>query len=73
MVLKLVVLCNGVSFFGDDLGDDPVPLELHSLALLMPSLVTGKNEPFMLAARHYIEETLICAEIVKLMPGLMAP
>jgi hypothetical protein len=39
----------------------------------MFGMAIGKNEPFMLAARYYIEETLICAEIVKLMPKFMAP
>ncbi|KAI3319097.1 cytochrome P450 [Xylariaceae sp. AK1471] len=31
------------------------------------------NEPFMLAARNYVEETLICAEVVKLVPKIMSP
>ncbi|KAK8001020.1 hypothetical protein PG991_013242, partial [Apiospora marii] len=33
----------------------------------------AKNEPFMLAARSYIEETLLCAELVKVLPKFMGP
>ncbi|KAI5865350.1 cytochrome P450 [Durotheca rogersii] len=33
----------------------------------------AKNEPFMVAALAYIEETLLCAEAVKLLPKSVAP
>ncbi|KAI1121769.1 cytochrome P450 [Nemania abortiva] len=33
----------------------------------------AKNEAFMIAALSYVEETLICAEIVRLVPKFMAP
>ncbi|KAI0870674.1 cytochrome P450 [Hypoxylon argillaceum] len=51
-IVKIVVLCNSRSFFGQEL---------------------CKNDSFMLAARNYVEETLICAELVKLMPKSLAP
>ncbi|OTA76492.1 hypothetical protein M434DRAFT_38836 [Hypoxylon sp. CO27-5] len=52
MMVKLVVLSNAVSFFGEDL---------------------AKNENFMAAALQYIEQTLISAEIVRLIPKFLAP
>lgn len=33
----------------------------------------AKDEQFMVSALAYIEETLICAEIVRLLPGFMTP
>ncbi|KAF2832236.1 cytochrome P450 [Ophiobolus disseminans] len=52
MIVKLVVLSNAVSFFGQDL---------------------AKDEGFMVSALAYIEETLLCAEVVRLLPKFMAP
>ncbi|KAH8688014.1 cytochrome P450 [Tricladium varicosporioides] len=52
LVVKLVVLSNALSFFGEDL---------------------TKNEQFMESALAYIEETLICAEIVRLIPKFLVP
>ncbi|KAM7184927.1 Ent-kaurene oxidase [Rhypophila sp. PSN 637] len=52
MIVKLVVLSNAVSFFGNDL---------------------AKNETFMESALAYVEETLIGAEIVRLLPKFISP
>ncbi|KAI2466919.1 cytochrome P450 [Annulohypoxylon bovei var. microspora] len=52
IIVKLVVLSNAISFFGEDL---------------------AKNEIFMESALHYIEEVLMCAEIVRLAPKLLVP
>ncbi|KAI9155657.1 Ent-kaurene oxidase [Paramyrothecium foliicola] len=52
MIIKLVVLSNAVSFFGEGL---------------------AKNEKFMESALDYIEQTLMCAEVIRLVPKWMAP
>jgi hypothetical protein len=33
----------------------------------------AKNEYFMVSALAYIEETLLCAEVVRLLPGWTTP
>lgn len=33
----------------------------------------AKDEEFMVSALEYIEQTLICSEIVRLLPKFMAP
>lgn len=33
----------------------------------------AKDERFMRCARAYVEETLICAEVVRLLPQFLAP
>lgn len=73
MIVKLVVLSNAVSFFGKELGkrwwhQDPV---VHLRTAL--TISAAKNEAFMESALRYIEETIICAEILRLSPKCMAP
>ncbi|KAI0183417.1 cytochrome P450 [Xylaria flabelliformis] len=46
-IVKLVVVSNALSFFGEDL---------------------ATNGDFLASALNYVEETLMCAEIVKLLP-----
>lgn len=57
-----------MSFFGKDLGKslliNYVNTSLYSVA---------KDEEFMVSALAYIEETLICAEIVRLLPSFLSP
>lgn len=36
-------------------------------------IFTAKNEEFMVSALQYIEQTFICAEIIRLLPLWMAP
>lgn len=48
------------------------PLRRQNTAIILIEKL-GKNDSFMLAARNYVEETLICAELVKLMPKSLAP
>lgn len=33
----------------------------------------AKNEHFLVSALAYVEETLVCAEVVRLIPEFMAP
>ncbi|KEY71528.1 hypothetical protein S7711_08908 [Stachybotrys chartarum IBT 7711] len=51
MIVKLVVLSNAVSFFGEGL---------------------TKNGQFMESALEYIEQTLMCAEVIRLVPKWLA-
>ncbi|RWA06383.1 hypothetical protein EKO27_g8727 [Xylaria grammica] len=51
-IMKLVVLLNARSLFGEDL---------------------IKNHRFMSSALRYVEETLLSAEVVKLLPSFLAP
>jgi hypothetical protein len=37
------------------------------------SCCVAKDEGFMISALAYIEETLLCAEVVRLLPKFMAP
>lgn len=73
MVLKLVVLANAVSFFGKEVGKswpstlDPMQLETYG------SYNAAKDEAFMKSALDHIEQTLLCAEIVRLLPKWLAP
>lgn len=77
MIVKLVVLSNAVSFFGKDLGMAN-PYHMAHPARLIPVsmltiIMTAKNEAFMESALTYIEETFVCAEIVRLLPKFMSP
>lgn len=69
MIVNTVVLSNAVSFFGRDIG---LP---SCVVLLIQSTyhLTAKNQKFMTSALTYIEETLICAEIVRLLPRFLSP
>lgn len=71
MVVKLVVLSNAVSFFGKDLGRRIFKLIVAIRVFL--TISPAKNEDFMVSALQYIEQTLICAEIIRLLPTWMEP
>ncbi|EAQ83430.1 hypothetical protein CHGG_09834 [Chaetomium globosum CBS 148.51] len=77
MNVKLVVLSNAVSFFGKDLGMANPYHMAHPTRLIpvtmLTIIMTAKNEAFMESALTYIEETFVCAEIVRLLPKFMSP
>jgi len=77
-VLKLVSLSNAVSFFGKDLG------EYLSTSLHRPCgqhrevpdqpFPSAKDEQFMETALKFVEQSVICAEILRLVPKwIVAP
>lgn len=73
-IVKLVVLANAVSFFGKDIGESSpgsIRLQKHGYCRLTEQ--PAKDERFMTSALAYVEETLICAEIVRLVPKFLAP
>lgn len=68
MIVKLVVLANSLSFFGNELGKQAYHVTSAPLILFI-----AHNEKFMASALSYVEETFIIAEIVRLLPDWLQP
>lgn len=76
MMMDLVVLLNARSLFGEDLSTFfRLPLKLSEPQKLPTDFdaLLVKDPQFMKSALGYVEETLLNAEIVKLLPKCMAP
>jgi len=69
-IVKIVVFANAFSFFGPELGNQISHVLNMSFGL---NSSTATDERFMKYALAYIEETLICAEIVRLVPRFLVP
>uniref|UniRef100_A0A0B7KLU2 Cytochrome P450 n=2 Tax=Bionectria ochroleuca TaxID=29856 RepID=A0A0B7KLU2_BIOOC len=70
-VVKLVVLSNAVSFFDKHLGMALPPMIQIQMQEL--TIYPAKNDGFMVSAWEFIEETVICAEIIRVLPKFIRP
>lgn len=48
-------------------------LLIHTRIDAISEHAPAKNDAFMTSALKYVEETLVCAEIVRLVPRFIAP
>lgn len=52
---------------------DSILLRFSNFKTGVTYIYKGTNEEFITSALSYVEETLLCAEIVKLLPKRLAP
>lgn len=70
MMMNMVVLLNARSLFGEDLS---MSSSMSYRRTYSDEVGAVKDEKFMKSALGYVEETLLNAELVKLLPKCMAP
>lgn len=70
MVIKAITKSNALAFFGADIGEWDCARAMPHLQQLIPN--AAQNEEFLNVGSAFIEQTLIIAEVCRLLPDAIS-